>query len=292
MPLKKRQIIFDKPILGGPIPALELLRSAGCFAEFALLAGTWSTTGIENALDNRGPANRNEIEVRPPGSNVYRRYLDGRVPSHRKIKAIVEKYPRTSLVAWSQHVLGLLICDQHRRMSELFYLAREPDFAEWEIFLYDSNLGNHPSLKQSEDTSRYQYGTEITDLISLVARIRFGDKNNEYKFFLMPQLFDVFPRVIARSPHLYLARDVLLSCLREFMRWPIHYESSDPYSYSLRTREFSFNERFLEPHWAKLMQEILHEQNISRSHGINLPTEEHVQKYTRNLAKITRPILR
>lgn len=206
---------------------LSVLRGAACYAEFALLAGTWTTTGIEASLDGKGVGTRDATSGE--GTRKYARYLKGSIPSDKTLSAISAKYPTTLLRFWAIHPIGQLLTDSDLSVDSVLRLlellpvgpARQLVWVESPGVLAQTSFRRE--VPDDEETIAALADLRTTDaLLALLGRHRLRrlvgqtEYDDVYEFALM----DCFGDVVGGDPHLCLAKHVLIRAFADYLEWP------------------------------------------------------------------------
>ncbi|QWP77220.1 hypothetical protein J5226_02105 [Lysobacter sp. K5869] len=207
---------------------LSLLRGAACYAEFALLAKTWTTTGIEASLDGKGVGTQRGA-TSGEGTRKYARYLVGAIPSEKTINAISKKHGNTALRFWAAHPIGQLLTDGDLSADTVLRLlemlpagiARSRVWDESPEALARSSFRRE--VPDDIDTINALADLRTTDaFLALLGRHRLRrlmgqtELDDVYEFALM----DCFAAVVGNSPHLCLTKHVLVPVFADYLEWP------------------------------------------------------------------------
>lgn len=217
-----------RPNLAQAQRRLSLLRGAACYAEFALLAGTWTTTGIEASLDGKGVGTQRGA-ISGEGTRKYARYLLGAIPSEKTLNTISTKYPNTALRIWAVHPIGQLLTDGELSVDAVLRLLEMLPAG-----VARSRVWDEPPEALARNSFRREVPDDI-DTINALADLRTADAflallgrhrlrrligqtefDDLYEFALM----DCFGAAVGSSPHLCLAKHVLVAAFADYLEWP------------------------------------------------------------------------
>ncbi|MFK3648013.1 hypothetical protein ACI2IY_06185 [Lysobacter enzymogenes] len=272
---------------------LSLLRGAACYAEFALLAGTWTTTGIEASLDGKGVGTQRRA-ISGEGTRKYARYLTGGIPSEKTINAISAKYPKTALRFWAAHPIGQLLTDGDLTADAVLRLletlaagvARSRVWDESPELLARSSFRRE--VPDDIDTINALADLRTPDaLLALLGRHRLRrlmgqtEFDDIYEFALM----DCFAAVVGNCPHLCLAKHVLVPVFADYLEWPF---GEAPTQHSLADRDGGSRAEY----WDDVVHQIDRARMEAELRGIPMPPKKYIEdfKNVRHRRHHTRPV--
>lgn len=255
---------------------LSLLRGAACYAEFALLAGTWTTTGIEASLDSKGVGTQRGASG-GDGTRKYARYLTGTVPSEKTLRTISIKHPGTSLRLWAVHPIGQLLTDSDLSVDSVLHLMKMlPTGAARQLVWVESSESSFrrevPDDVECIDTLASLRTTDA--LLALLGRHRLRrlmgqiEFDDVYEFALM----DCFGEIVGSDPHLCLAKHVLIPTFADYLEWPCGGSSEQ-----LHTAEFDDRDRTR--YWEGVSRQIDRAQKEAEFRGASMPPRGYIERF-------------
>ncbi|SDX70717.1 hypothetical protein [Lysobacter enzymogenes] len=281
-----------------PSPALaqhrlSLLRGAACYAELALLAGTWTTTGIEASLDGKGVGTQRGA-TSGEGTRKYARYLLGAIPSEKTINAISKKHGNTALRFWTVHPIGQLLTDGDISVDTVLRLlemlpagiARSRVWDESPEALARSSFRRE--VPDDTDTIDSLADLRTTDaFLALLGRHRLRrlmgqtEFDDVYEFALM----GCFAAVVGSCPHLCLAKHVLVPAFADYLEWPF---GDSPTQRPIADLDDGSRAEY----WDDVAHQIDRARMEAELRGISMPSKKYIEdlKHVRPRRQHTRPV--
>ncbi|MBK9494699.1 MAG: hypothetical protein IPO08_09160 [Xanthomonadales bacterium] len=260
---------FFRPPTSTPL-LLQALRSAACYAELAVLSGSWDPNDIEEKVFDRsykktGPAKRRA---------TFYKAMHGTVVQPRYLPDIESIFLDTRIRWWRAHPLGEILCNAALEQDGVLKALKTCPAGEVRKLMWDESCVGAFSCEQfrvelpdSIETieALVRIGT-VESLLVLVGRMRLAqlrgrsELDSEYEHAVLKTL----PTCVARSPHLLLGSEALLAALDGFLSWA-------PFSDS----------RFIGLFWDKQAIDLRHSFDSRLAHeikrlGVQAPPAEHL----------------
>lgn len=201
------------------VARLRLIRSAACYAELALLAGTWGPATMEARVENKG-VHINHVADR---TSKYSRYRKGVVPRKETFDALTEnEYSVVSLRYWTNHPIGVLLLSPKLSHEQILIILESLPEGEARQLLWDEHGGARREVPDSEELIDELVALQSIDgLIAILGRLRIRTLLGQTEDIDLYEtaLLDCFPEVVARSVHLSIARYSLMQALSDFLDW-------------------------------------------------------------------------
>lgn len=249
---------------------LQALRSAACYAELAILSGSWDPNDIETKIFDRsykktGPGKRRA---------TFYKAMNGTVVQPRYLPEIESVFPGTRIRWWRAHPLGEILCNADLEQDGVLKaLGTCPAGEERQLMWDESSVGmmswerfriEVPDSVETID-ALVEIGS-VESLLVLIGRMRLAQLRGRSEFDMTYEraIWKTLPTCVARSPHLMLGSEALLAALDGFLSW-------SPFSDS----------RFLGLIWDKQAVELRNSFDSRLAHemkrlGVQAPPAEHL----------------
>lgn len=249
---------------------LQALRSAACYAELAVLSGSWDPNDIEARIFDRsykksGPAKRRA---------TFYKAMNGTVVQPRYLTAIESAFPGTRIRWWRAHPLGEILCNAALEQDGVLKALGTCPAGKERQLMWDENTVGMMSwerfrIEVPDSVEMIDALVEIgsvESLLVLLGRMRLAQLRGRSELDMTYEraVWKTLPTCVARSPHLLLGSDALLAALDGFLSW-------SPFS----------DNRFLGQIWDKQAVELRLSFNSRLAHEIKhldvqSPPEEHL----------------
>lgn len=204
---------------------LKELRSAACYAELAVHAGTWDPNDIEAKVFDRsykktGPNRRR---------GTFYKAMNGTVIQPRYLPDIESVFPSSRIRWWRAHPLAEILCNASLEQDgvlkalgtcpageerQLMWDEKYVGMLSWERFRIEV-----PDNVETID-ALVQIGS-VESLLMLVGRMRLAQLRGRSELDMAYEcaVWKTLPACVARSPHLLLGSEALLAALDGFLSW-------------------------------------------------------------------------
>lgn len=249
---------------------LQALRSAACYAELAVMSGSWDPNDIETKVFDRsykksGPGKRRA---------TFYKAMNGTVVQPRYLPAIESVFPGTRIRWWRAHPLGEILCNAALEQDGVLKaLGTCPAGEERQLMWDEKSVGMMSSerfrieVPDSVETIDALVGIgSVESLLVLIGRMRLAQLRGRSELDMTYEraVWKALPTCVARSPHLLLGSEALLAALDGFLSW-------SPFSDS----------RFIGQIWDKRAVDLRHSFDSRLAHelkriGVQAPPAEHL----------------
>ena len=259
---------------------LKELRSAACYAELAVQAGTWDPNEIETKVFDRsykktGPGKRR---------GTFYKAMNGTVLQPRFLPKITEVFPSTRIRWWRDHPLAEILCNGGLEQDGVLKALGACPAGDEREHMWDESCVGMLSWERFRVEVPDSYGTigtlaqigTVESLLVLIGRMRLAQLRGRSELDMAYEcaVWQTLPTCVARSPHLLLGSEALLAALDGFLSWSPFSDSrfvgkiTDKQAVELR---LSFHSR------------LAHETNRL---DVQAPPEEHLSIRRRNVSDI------
>lgn len=215
---------FFSPPTSTPL-LLQALRSAACYAELAVLTGSWDPNDIEARVFGRnytksGPGKRRA---------TFYKAMNGTVVQPRYLPEIESVFPGTRIRWWRAHPLGEILCNAALEQDGVLKaLGMCPGGEERQLMWDERYVGAmswEPLRIEVPDSieaieALVKIGS-VESLLVLMGRMRLAQLRGRSELDMAYEcaVWKTLPMCVARSPHLLLGCDALLAALDGFLSW-------------------------------------------------------------------------
>jgi len=202
---------------------LRKLAAAACFVEIASNIQKWELKELEAIVRN---------QLYPYESNYFFRMLtEGRAPSNKTIKEIKKvpalKGKRCCIKMWRDHKFWSLLKEQKPTEIEIDQALNAVTGSVKKIIWDKSAKTFGPRLLRNRELTDREMKLlatpqNLSSLISLTVIAREGYINRPTQDLLYPAylIFNIFPEVMMKCPHLYIRWKLLIECLKPILIQP------------------------------------------------------------------------
>lgn len=204
---------------------LQALRSAACYAELAILSGSWNPNDIESKVFDRsyektGPEKRR---------GTFYKAMNGTVVQPRYLPDIERVFPSTRIRWWRAHPLAEILCNAALEQDGVLKaLGTCPPGSERQL-MWDENYVGMLSWERFRVEVPDSVGTidalvqiaSVESLLILLGRMRLAQLRGRSELDTAYEcaVWKLLPTCVARSPHLHLGTEALLAALDGFLSW-------------------------------------------------------------------------
>lgn len=242
------------------------------------MPGSWTPSGIESALDNKGPTPRHSDVGRPEGTNKYVPYLRGTLPGKKTRDSAIDQFPSSNLAEWALHPIGLLLTDTTLTQDQVVALldtlpARAARSCIWDESVAEVTGSHRREVPDVEENIEFlaQLGTS-QGFLALLGRLRLRQLQHqtEHTDKYEDALLDCLSDVLTSDPHLFLAKPLIVVCVADFLDWTCGWRERDADDHTnVERRDF----------WEDILRRTDLAEGEARLRGLNLPPLRYVKRF-------------